>query len=132
MSTRPEAAIFEALKSAVDNRCYPIVFPQQPKLPVWPAIRYTRISATPVITLEGDGGDETADSDFQIDLVALNNAQLVALRAEVMARMKAILDPVQPVWTGESAEYDFETKTHRCRLDYTFYPSSGDGNSPPD
>ena len=123
---RPEALIFAALKGLVQNRVYPTVFTQDPQKPKWPAIRYVRVSTVPDLTICGSGDDDTADVDFQIDVVAANNADLVALQQAVKAAMAGILDPV-PVWTGEGVNYDFETRTHRCTLEYTFYPSSEGG-----
>ncbi len=131
MSQRVEVLVFNALKPLVSNRVYPNQFPQDPATPKWPAIRMQRIVTTPVVTVCGDGGDESADVLMQLDIVALNWNDVVILRGQVMAAMDAIPDP-KPVWSGEGSDFDVETKTHRVRLDYTFYPSSGDGTSYPD
>lgn len=122
----PEAKIWEALRSLVNNRVYPVVFPQKTK-PEWPAIRYTRISTSPDLTLCGSGGDDTADSEFQIDVVASSWAGMITLVEDVKAAMNSITDPT-PVWVNENMAFDQETKTYRCQLDYSFHPSSEGGS----
>lgn len=118
-----EADLFTKLQGFVQGRCYPGTFPQPAINPQWPAIRYTRISATPNEDLCGDGGDESADVRIQIDLVAKSYGAMITLRAQVMAAMKTIVNP-SAIWDAEFCDTDFETRTHRCVLDYLFYPSS--------
>jgi hypothetical protein len=119
-----EADIFMKLQSLVSGHCYTSTFPQAPATPVFPAIRYTRVSAAPGEDLLGDGGDETADVRMQLDLVAKSFGAMTTLRDQVMVAMKNFDPPA--VWDSEFRDYDFETKTHRCVLDYLFYPSSVD------
>lgn len=133
MSAIPESQIFDALKSLVSNRCYANTFPQPPTSPLWPAIRFVRISAAPVIDICGDGdaeSDDTADVRVQLDLCAQSYGAMMTLRAQVKTAMATLNDP-KPVWDGEFITFDAETKTHRCSLDYLFYPSTDDGSSSP-
>ena len=115
--------IFDALKGLVSNRVYPVIFPQPDgRLPTWPAIRYT-ISGVPEEDLCGDGDDQTADVQVQLDVVATTNSEMLSLRLSVMEAMRSPL----PARLGyNSREYDFETKTYRAILQYTI-----DGSSDP-
>jgi len=121
--------LYTALKSLVSNRVDPITFGQSGTTPVWPAIRYTIISAAPIVSLDGDDGDETADLRIQLDIVTLTYPATQTLRAQVMAAMKSSFGNVM-VWDGEFNSYDAETKTYMCQMDYLFYPSSGDSSPP--
>lgn len=123
-----ESDLNTALKSLVSNRMYPNTFPQAPAVPTWPAIRYSRISAIPSLDICGDGGDDQADVRMQLDLVASSFGEVQTLRTSVMNALVTFDPPA--IWDGESNEYDSETKTHRCTLDYIFYPSYAPGSPP--
>ena len=100
-------------------------------LPTWPAIRLSVVSSTPYPDACGDGGDEAADFRLQVDVVSLasdGESTAQALRASVMAEMAA-LGP-EYIWQGESNEFDVETRTFRCALDYTVHLSSEPEGSP--
>jgi hypothetical protein len=120
-----ETAIVEAIGPLVDGRAYPNTFPQDPALPIWPAIRYTIVTAEPVEDLSGGDGDgvvETANVRVQFDLVAEDYFSVRALRSGFKNAM-ANFDP-PAVWASEFNTYDTETKSHRVVIDYAFYPSS--------
>lgn len=119
-----EADIDTVLKPLVSNRVYGGIFPQPPERPVWPAIRRTLLGI-PDVDLCGDGGDETADARLQLDLVVTEAAGYTALRtlrALVMTAMRTLTPPA--IWDGEQYDFDEETRTHRCVLDYLIYPST--------
>jgi len=113
--------VFTALKGLVANRCYPNTFPQG-AVPVWPAIRYTLVTAVPDNTLCGSDVGETDEYHVQIDVVALTQGAASALADQVMA---ALQDTDPPATRDSKFEtFDPETKTHRVVLDYLFHPSS--------
>lgn len=114
--------VFDALKSLVSNRCYPNTFPQPPKVPIWPAIRYTVISQEPVPDICGTDVGDTDDTRVQIDCVAASYGDAYALRQSVIAAMQLVAPPC--LRDGGFETYDSETKTHRMSVDYLFHPSS--------
>lgn len=122
-----EDDLFSALKSFVGNRVAPS-FPQPPKTPTWPAIRYQIISNVPVIDIEGDGDDSTSEQRIQLDVVAATYDAARAIRLQVMAAMKSFDPPVN--LSNSNSITDAETKTSREILEYITYGSSDDGNSP--
>ena len=122
-----EADLFTALRSLVGNRVAP-TFPQPPKTPTWPAIRYRIISNIPVVDICGDGDDSTAEPHIQLDVVATTFEAARALRLQVMAVMKTFDPPA--ILQNSASEDDAETKTSREILDYILYGSTDDGNSP--
>jgi hypothetical protein len=111
-----ETSLFTALKNLVGNRVAPVIFPQPPNVPTWPAIRYTIIDSVPIVDICGDDDDQTAETRVQLDIVALTFAAVRDLRLQVMAAMKTF-DPPATLQLS-SSEYDFETKTFREMLDY--------------
>lgn len=120
-----ETDIVAAISSRVSGRAYVNVFAQPPERPAWPAARVTVVSAVPDVDLCGDGGEDTADIRAQIDLVvaeAAGYAALKALQLLVMSDMAALNPPA--ISDGWRIEFDEETRTHRCSLDYIVYPSS--------
>ena len=122
MSAR--TAIFQALRSLFADRVYPGTFPQPPARPVWPACRYTLVSATVYDDQCGNDGGETDDESYQLDIVHANYDDMRALVRQVRLALQAT-DP--PCGIGGFREtFDPETKTHRGVLDVTFYPSSSD------
>jgi hypothetical protein len=116
-----EDSLFSALKSLVGNRVAPVVFPQPPARPTWPAIRYT-IDTTPVVDICGDGDDSTADVRVQLDVVATEHAAVRSLRLQVLAAMDAFTPPA--ILQFSTGEYDPETKTYREILQYLVHGSS--------
>lgn len=122
-----EDDLFSTLKSLVGNRVAPS-FPQPPKTPTWPAIRYQIISNVPVIDIEGDGDDSTSEQRIQLDVVASTYDAARAIRLQVMAAMKSFDPPVN--LSNSNSTTDAETKTSREILQYITYGSSDDGNSP--
>jgi len=117
-----ETAIFAALKSLVGNRMSPNEFPQPPKTPTWPAIRYAIVDSVPVVDICGDGDDATAETVIQLDVVAEDYAAARALRLQVMAAMKTFTPPATLEFSTGTADAD--TKTHREILRYQIHGSS--------
>jgi hypothetical protein len=117
-----ETDLFTALSDLVDDRCYPITFPQTGGVPVWPAIRYTLVSVVPAIALCGDSGDEAADTRVQLDVVASSYSAMRALRLDVQAAMRTFVPPA--IFENSSDQYDSETKTYRSQVDYIIYKSA--------
>lgn len=117
-----ETDLFTALSTLVDNRCYPITFPQTGTVPVWPAIRYTLVSVVPAIALCGDSGDDAADTRVQLDVVASTYSAARALRLDVLAAMQTFVPPA--IFENSSDQYDSETKTYRSQIDYIVYKSA--------
>jgi hypothetical protein len=117
-----------ALGGLVGGRIYPTIFPQAPATPVWPAIRYVRVSTSVFEDLCGEGDDDSHDVRVQLDIVAEGFVAARTLRDQVRIAMKS----VAVLASGEFQDFDPETKTHRRTLDYIFYESSGVGaDSPP-
>jgi hypothetical protein len=117
-----ETDLYTALSSLVSNRVYPITFPQTGAVPVWPAIRYTLISVVPAIALCGDSGDEAADTRVQLDIVDSSYSAMRALRLDVLEEMATFVPPA--IFENSSDQYDAETKTYRCQIDYVVYKSA--------
>lgn len=120
-----EQDVVDAIKSRVSNRAYVNVFAQAEAEPVYPAARVFLVSGTPDVDLCGDGGEETADFRIQIDIAVNEGAGYSALKTIqtlVMADMAAFDPPA--VCDSFRSEFDEETRTHRCSLDYLIYPSS--------
>jgi hypothetical protein len=120
-----EDDLFNALRSLVGNRVAPVIFPQPPAVPTWPAIRYD-ISTTPIADLCGDGEDETSEHRVQLDVVAATFPQARSLRLQVMAVM-AVFDPPAIIQFGFS-DYDEGTKTYREVMQYLIHGSSSLGS----
>lgn len=118
--------VFRVLAPLVGERCYQRTFLQpNGQLPAWPAIRFIFATVDPGATICGDGGDEGADYRLQIDLAdaaANGEAAFQALRAQALAAMQT-LGPTY-VWAAQRDEFDAETKTLRCSLDYLVHQSS--------
>lgn len=121
-------AIPEFHRTAPDiTAVVPITFPQPVRWnPVWPALRYTFVSAIPVEDLCGDGDDTTADVRVQLDIVAEDHVVVRQLRLDVMAVMATF--GVDYGWPAililNFDNFDAETQTYRCTLDYMITPSS--------
>lgn len=120
-----ETDVVDAIKSRVSNRAYVNLFAEPAQEPTWPAARVSVISPIPDVDICGDGGEETADFRVQIDLVveeASGYSSLKSLQTLVMADMAAFTPPA--IWDSARFEFDEETRTHRCSLDYLIYQSS--------
>jgi hypothetical protein len=118
-----ETIIFSALKGFVSNRCYPDTFPQEPAIPVWPAIRYTQIGGTIDEDVCGSGTAETDNSEFQIDIVAATATARATLRDQVRTAMLGLSIP-NALTLAPIHEFDAETKTYRCIMRFVIYGSS--------
>jgi hypothetical protein len=118
-----ENDVFDALKTLVGNRVYPLTFVQPGgQLPTWPAIRYTVVSDAIEPTVCGSGGPALADTRVQLDVVAIGYTAMRALREQVITAMEAMTTPT--VWDGDGEAFDEPTRTCRARLDFVIYPSS--------
>lgn len=121
-------ALFAAIGPLFDGRVYPIEFPQSPYAPIWPAARYTIISATPSAAICGDSGD-AADYRVQIDVVAEQYDAMVAKAGEVRDAMAAF-DPIATLQTYIE-DSDPDTVTWRTILDYVIgYSTPADASTP--
>ncbi len=122
-----EADLFTTLKTLVSNRVYPETFVQPSgTLPIWPAIRYDLVSEIPVTAICGDGGDETADTRVQIDIVDKTFLAARSLRAQVMQAMLSFDPPA--IVQNSFNEYDPDTKTFRSSVEYVIYKSTAAGS----
>jgi len=118
-----EETLFSALRGLVSDRVYPSVFEQPDgSLPAWPAIRYTVISSVPVEDLCGDGDDDTADVNVQLDVVAATYNVMLTVRLDVMGAMRTLYPPAR--LSNSMNVFDVETKTHRAVLEYQISGSS--------
>lgn len=118
-----EDDLFTALRSLVGNRVGPVIFPQPPAIPEWPAIQYTIVDSVPSIDACGDGGDATATPRVQLDVRARTDQAARALRLSVMTAM-ASFSPPAVLQLSLDGGYEDKTKTHRQILDYTIHPST--------
>jgi hypothetical protein len=127
-----ETIIFAKLGPLVENRCFPDTFVQpNGSLPEWPAIRFTVITGRVDTDILGDGDENTDTPLVQLDIVTETAKARSELRQEVRAAM-ATLNPPATLEGSPDQSYDSETKTYRCRADYSIHGSTGQGlNSPP-
>jgi hypothetical protein len=109
------------LKPLVGNRVSEDTFPQPPAVPVWPAIRYS-FSTSPIVDSCGDGEDDTAEREVQIDVVASERTQIRALRLSVRALMKTYTPPA--ICLNDFPLFDPDTKTFRRVMIYLLNGSS--------
>lgn len=118
--------VFTALRGLVSDRCYPVIFPQPPAIPPWPAIRYQLISIEPIPDICGTDTGETDTTRVQIDYVAKTHGAAATLRDAARAALMLVDPPC--VRDGGFETYDAETKTYRASDDYLFHPSSSIGS----
>lgn len=115
-----------ALAPLVGQRVYARTFMQPSgQLPEWPAIRFVFVTPEIDDDICGDGGDDTANWNLQIDVVLgfkKGETAFQQLRQEVMAAIAAL--GAHYAWSGQREEFDADTKTNRCSLDYVVYQSS--------
>jgi hypothetical protein len=122
-----EGQVFTALRSLVNDRCYPSIFPQPEGVPpAWPAIRYSVISRVNPTDICGTDDVRTDDTRVQIDIVALTHGAVLSLQDQVITAMMGLTPPA--VREGGFVTFDEETKTHRASLDYLFCASSQGGS----
>lgn len=95
------------------------VFPQPPAVPAWPAVRFNRVSGATYLDVCGDGGEDTDDIRFQVDVVVSTTADA---RNDLMRRVRAALAEARFYAQGPSTnDWDAETKTFRATIDVTTY-----------
>lgn len=98
------------------------VFPQPPATPKWPAVRFVKVSGTAYPDVCGDGGEDTDDVRFQIDVVSGKSADE---RNELMRQVRAALSAAWFLSQGSASnEYDAETKTYRGTIDVVSHRES--------
>lgn len=115
-----KAAVFNALKGLVSNRCWPDNFQQNAGQPQWPAIRVTVAGGTTWEDLCGDGGAGADDIRLQIDWVAEDPDTRTALGTSI----RTALDAINLRLDGAVIEtFDAETKTFRGTGDWIDYQS---------
>jgi hypothetical protein len=125
-----EGAVYSALQSLVNNRCYPLVFPQPREgIPEWPAIRYTVVSSVNEASICGTDSVDTDDTLMQLDIVAKTLGAAIVLRDQVISAMMGLSPPAVRVGSGFQT-FDEETRTYRVTLDYLFSASSVAPGSP--
>lgn len=117
-----EQKIYDALAPLVSSRVHSSTFPQQPAVPITPAILFTIVSETPVPDICGDDAANTADTRVQVDVYSASFDSARALRLQVLAAM-ALIDPPTRNEGGFST-YEPDLKLHRCSMDFMHYPSS--------
>lgn len=124
-----ETDIVDALKTVPDFALsggrfsiYPDAFPQEPKSPVWPAVRYTIIGGTIDEDLCGAGDEETDDIRVQIDVVATDSSERSRIMRAVRTAMTLVSCAVLQAPPVNSR--DEETKTFRAMADWMIYGSS--------
>lgn len=115
--------VYDRLRGLVGDRCFPSVFAQGNALPVWPAIRYTLISADPGASLCGTNDEETDDVRVQLDIVAVTYPAMRALKAAAIAALDGT-DPPCSRQPGGFETFDAETRTHRAVVDFVFQQST--------
>ena len=118
--------LFSVLSPLVGTRCYPLTFVQPDgNLPVWPAIRYTRIGGDlhNSICMTGDGvtAGFTDTEQYQLDIVAKTHAALEALELQVRAAFDALATMPTTI-DGLTREFDSETRTYRTIMTITVSP----------
>lgn len=129
--------IFTALRSLVNDKCYPNTFPQEliepPSTvmnnlpyPTWPAIRYQLVNASNDATICGTDNEDTDDTSYQIDVVARTYGAMKVLSTQVIAALEVTDPPCLRDFYIE--DWDEETKTHRGILRFTFYGSTLPGS----
>ncbi len=120
-----DAIIFAALGPLVEDRCWPVMIPQEKgKPPVWPAIRYTPVGGTITPDACGGGTAATDDQRVQVDCIVEGDYKACGALCELArAAMEALAVPT--VADGPPLyEYDAETQTFRAIQDFTIYGSS--------
>ncbi len=116
-----EGVVFTALRSLVNDRCYPVVFPQG--METWPAIRYQVIDEVPIPDICGTDIGETDDTRVQIDYVAKTHGAAIALKILGRQALASVAPPCIRDGGGFT-DFDETTRTYRASDDFLFHPSS--------
>lgn len=127
MSIESDLQTALAAITGLTGGCHQDDFPQEPKIPVMPAIRFTVVSLVPGVDICGDDAEATGDRRVQVDIVARSIAERRAIRAQLLTVM-ATFDP-PAILDNERREKDPDTKAFRSSIDYLIYPST-DEDSP--
>ena len=119
----PGVELKALLAGLVAGRVYASTFPQEPKRPTWPSIRFTVISADAFADQCGSADTLTDDVRVQLDVVDEDYDAMLRLKAQVIAALAATPTPSRRDLGGFET-FDAATKTHRSVLDYVFHPST--------
>lgn len=122
MSIESDLQTALAAITGLTGGCHQDTFPQVPRIPVMPAIRFTLISLAPGVTICEDDAEETGDRRIQIDIVAADIATRRLIRAQVLTAMQTFVPPA--ILDGERRRFDPEVKAYTSSIDYLIYPSS--------
>lgn len=127
MSIETDLQTALAAITGLSGGCHQDTFPQMPRIPVMPAIRFTVISLVPGVSICEDDAEETGDRRIQIDIVAADIATRRNIRAQVLTVMKTFDPPA--ILDGERRSFEPEVKAYKSSIDFLIYPSS-DEDSP--
>lgn len=131
--------VFAALRGLVNDRVYPVQFPQElidpPKTvvfgvpyPTWPAIRYQELSGDSGNSICGTNSEATDTTQIQIDVVAVSWQEMRTLVSSVISALQVTSPPCSRDFLMD--DYDADLKVFRGILRYSFYASSPFGSSP--
>lgn len=116
-------ALFALLGPLVAGRCYPVMFPQEPDVPVWPAIRYSQVGG---FTPESSCGSAEPDAEsvtVQLDIVATTYDAAAALALQVRTAMQTFT-PLATIDGPGLEGFDPELRVFRISQDWTIHGSS--------
>lgn len=120
-----EESLFTTFGPLVGNRFAPVVFPQPPAVPTWPAIRCT-VSRTSIPDQCGVGDEDTGNVRVQLDVVASTFDQAKQLARQVKATAELHDPPL--IIEFENSDYDEETRTFREIQQYSVHASTEPGS----
>jgi len=129
--------VYTALRSLVNDRCYPNAFPQEAinppgtttallNAPTWPSIRYQIVTSVNEATICGTDDTSTDNTRVQIDVVARTYGAMIALCDQVITALMT----TDPPCTRENLIFfkDEATDTHQGIMQFVFYASSAAGS----
>lgn len=120
-----EDSLFTLFAPLVGNRFAPVIFPQPPAVPTWPAIRCS-IQRAHEHDICGAGDEDTGNVRVQLDVVAKDFDQVKALARQVKASAE-LHDPPLLI-EFEDSDYDETTKTFREIQQYSVHASTEPGS----
>lgn len=106
-----ENDIFDALKSIVSNRCYPMQMPQGSALP---AIVYSRVASNPQNRLQG--GASIDQVRIQVDIYATTYKQTKDLATQVRTAMESA--DFKATLQSDEDFYEPDVKYYRVSMDF--------------
>ena len=127
MSKTIEEGLQAYLSGELDAPLYPVVFPDNV---VFPACRYQRITGSPIVTHDGNSGEESAR--FQVSCFAKTYAEAKGLAGEVKAALSGYSGPmgelsdVTAFVINETDLYEPEMKLHHVAVDVQITANIGE------